>query len=118
MARLTHLTGSEQLAARVAGQYPLSSYDSPYEALSEAFSDGFFNCLSRRQASALSRHVPVWNYQFDYQGAPFYIPWADLRAYHAAEIQYVTGKPWSFFRSEFSETERAMGNSIMNSSPP
>ncbi len=113
LARLTHLTGSEQLAAQVAGQYPLANYDSPYEALSEAFSDGFFNCLSRRQAGALSTHVPVWNYQFDYDGAPFYVPWADLRAYHAAELQYLAGRPWSFFRSEFRQEERALSDSMM-----
>jgi para-nitrobenzyl esterase len=113
MARLTRLTGSEDLAEKVAEQYPLERYDSPFEALSEAFSDGFFNCLSRQQAAALSRHVPVWTYQFDYDRAPFYVPWADLRAYHAAEIQYVMGRPWSFFRSDFRREERAMADSIM-----
>jgi para-nitrobenzyl esterase len=113
MTRLIRLTGDEQLAARVAKQYPLSDYDSPFDALSAAFSDGYFSCLSRRQASALRRHVPVWNYRFDYRDAPFYIPWADLGAYHAAEIQYVTGRPWRLFRSEFRSREHALVNSMM-----
>jgi para-nitrobenzyl esterase len=112
-ARLKRLTGSEELAASVAEHYPLGRYDSPFEALSEAFSDGFFNCISRRQAAALSHHVPVWNYQFDYGEAPFFIPWADLRAYHAAEIQYVMGRPWSFFRGDFKPDERSLSDSMM-----
>ena len=113
-ARLIRLTGSEDVAARVAAQYPLEKYDSPFDALSEAFSDGYFNCLSMRQAKALSAHVPVWNYQFDYDQAAFYVPWADLGAYHAAEIQYVMGKPWSFFRSDFKPQERPLADSMMN----
>ena len=113
-ARLIRLTGSEDVAARVAAQYPLENYDSPFDALSEAFSDGYFNCLSMRQAKALSAHVPVWNYQFDYDQAAFYVPWADLGAYHAAEIQYVMGKPWSFFRSDFKPQERPLADSMMN----
>ena len=113
-ARLNRLTGSGELAARVAEQYPLVHYGSPFEALSAAFSDGFFNCVSRRQAAALSHHVPVWNYQFDYDEAPFFIPWADLHAYHAAEIQYVMGRPWSFFRRDFKPDERNLADSMMD----
>ncbi|NCF18306.1 MAG: carboxylesterase family protein [Haliea sp.] len=113
MDRLTFLTGSEDLAEKVAQKYPLDDYDSPYDAMVEAFSDGFFNCFSRRQSAALSSHVSLWNYQFDYDEAPFYFFWADLRAYHAAEIQYIMGRPWSFFRSDFKAKERPMANSMM-----
>jgi para-nitrobenzyl esterase len=113
MSRLIRLAGSEAAAAKVAAQYPLEHYASPFEALSEAFSDGFFNCPARQQARAIGQHVPLWSYQFDYDGAPFFIPWADLRAYHAAEIQYVTGQPWSFFRSDFQQRERTLAASMM-----
>lgn len=114
MARLRRLTGTDELAQSVAQQYPLQDYDSPFDALSAAFTDGFFNCISRRQARSLSMHVPVYTYQFDYDDASFYIPWADLGAYHAAEIQFVMGKPWSFFRGDFPADERVLADSMMN----
>jgi para-nitrobenzyl esterase len=113
MDRLAYLTGSPELAQQVATQYPLENYDSPYEALTEAFSDGFFNCIARLQSQALSRHVPTWSYQFDYEEAPFLIPWADLKAYHAAELQYIMGRPMSFTRRNFKAKEVPMANSMM-----
>lgn len=114
MDRLEYLTGSHELAQQVARQYPLDNYDSPYHAMSAAFSDGFFNCIARRQGQALSRHVPTWAYQFDYPEAPFFFPWADLRAFHSAELQYVMGRPMSFTRSDFKAKERDMADSIMS----
>lgn len=113
MERLEYLTGSPELAMRVARQYPLENYASPYDALTESFSDGFFNCFARRQAQAISQHVPLWNYQFDFDEAPFFIPWADLRAFHSAEIQYVMGKPMSFTRRNFKAEEQALADSMM-----
>ena len=107
------LSGSPELAAKVARKYPLDRYDSPYEALTESFSDGYFNCITRRQSRALDKHVPVWAYQFDYQGAPIFIPWADLKAFHSAELQYVMGRPMSFTRRDFKDEEQAMASSIM-----
>lgn len=113
MSRLTYLFGSEASAQRIAEQYPLENYASPYYALTEAFSDGFFNCIARRQAQALSRHVPTWSYQFNYQEPPFFIPWADLRAFHSAEIQYIMGRPMSFTRRNFKEKETDLADSMM-----
>ena len=111
--RLQYLTGSPQLAEEVRAQYPLEDYDSPLAALTAAFSDGFFNCPARRQGFALSRHVPVWSYQFDYEQAPFFIPWADLGAFHSAEIQYVFGMPMTFFRGDFAAGEQELAGSMM-----
>lgn len=113
MDRLEYLTGSPALAEEVARRYPLNAYDSPYEALTEAFSDGFFNCIARRQGQALSRHVPTWSYQFDYTEAPFFFPWADLKAYHSAELQYIMGRPMSFVRRDFKAKERDLADSMM-----
>lgn len=113
MDRLEYLTGSPQLAMQVAQQYPLADYDSPFAALSAAFSDGYFNCVARQQARAMSRHVPLWSYQFDYDQAPFFIPWARLQAFHSAEIQYVMGRPMSLTRSEFKAQESNLADSIM-----
>jgi len=111
--RLEYLMGSSQLAEKVIDRYPLDHYASPFEALTESFSDGFFNCPARRQSLALSRHVPTWSYQFDYQNAPFFIPWADLKAFHSAELQYVLGRPMSFTRANFKEQENGLADSIM-----
>jgi para-nitrobenzyl esterase len=114
LPRLEYLTGSPELAQQVARQYPLEAYPSAYDALTEAFSDGFFNCIARRQGLALSRHVPTWSYQFDSRGAPFFIPWADLRAFHSAEIQYVMGRPMSLFRRDFPDSESGLADSMMS----
>jgi para-nitrobenzyl esterase len=114
LPRLEYLTGSQELAQQVALQYPLENYASTYDALTEAFSDGFFNCMARQQAQALAPHVPLWNYQFDYDEPAFYIPWADLRAFHSAEIQYIMGSPMSFTRSNFKAKEQALADSMMN----
>ena len=111
--RLEYLLGSTALAEQVIQQYPLENYASPFDALTEAFSDGFFKCIARRQSRALSRHVPTWSYQFDYQEAPFFIPWADLRAFHSAEIQYIFGRPMSFTRANFKNKERGLADSLM-----
>lgn len=114
MDRLEYLTGSEELAAAVARQYPLENYNSPFDALTASFSDGFFNCMIRSQSQALSRHVPVWAYQFNYAEAPFFIPWADLGAFHAAELQYVMGRPMTLTRRDFKQKEQPMAQSIMD----
>jgi len=111
--RLEYLTGSPELAQKVTAQYPLENYASPFEALTESFSDGFFNCPARWQSQALSRHVPTWSYQFDYQEAPFFIPWADLKAFHSAELQYILGRPMSFTRANFKEKDNGLADSIM-----
>ena len=110
--KLEYLTGSPELADKVARQYPLANYDSPYWALTDSFSDGFFNCAARWQAQAMSLHVPTWTYQFDYEEAPFFIPWADLKAFHAAEIQYILGRPWSFTRRNFKAKESNLADSM------
>ena len=114
LTRLEYLTGSSELAEQVAQQYPLADYESPYAALTASFSDGYFNCMTRQQAQALSNHVPLWSYQFNYREAPFFIPWADLKAFHAAEIQYVFGQPMSFTRQNFKEKETALADSMMS----
>jgi para-nitrobenzyl esterase len=111
--RLEYLLGSPELAEQVAERYPLQNFASPFDALSAAFGDGFFSCLSRRQGIALSRQVPTWSYQFDYHRAPFLIPWADLKAFHSAEIQYVFDKPMRFYGGEFRAEEAGLASSMM-----
>ncbi len=113
LARLQYLVGSAQLAEKVAAQYPLERYDSAFDALTASFSDGFFNCFARHQSQALARHVPTWSYQFDYDGAPFFVPGAELRAYHSAEIQYIFGTPMSLTARRFEPHEQGLADSMM-----
>lgn len=111
--RLAYLVGTPELAEQVAQQYPLENYDTAFEALTEAFSDGFFNCFARNQSHALSRHVPTWSYQFDFDEAPFFIPWANLGAYHSAEIQYIFGNPMTFAGGDFEGEEKNLARNMM-----
>lgn len=111
--RLEYLVGDRHTAELVAAQYPLGNYSDPFEALTEAFSDGFFNCQTRNISLALSRQVPVWAYQFDYREAPFFIPGADLKAFHAAEIQYIFANPMSVTMSEFEGEQGELSRQMM-----
>lgn len=112
LGRLEYLVGDRHTAELVAAQYPLANYADPFEALTEAFSDGFFNCQTRTITKALSRHVPVWAYQFDYREAPFFVPGTDLKAFHSAEIQYIFANPMSVTQSGF-EGEQAELSRVM-----
>lgn len=114
LERLEFLMGSRELAERVAAQYPLENYPEPFDALSAAFSDGFFNCPTRWQLQALSSHVPAWAYQFDYAGAPFLIPWAELGAFHAAEIQFVFKHPMRLIGPGFTADEAKLADRMMS----
>ena len=111
--RLEYLVGSRQGAELVAAQYPLANYASPFEALTEAFSDGFFNCMARTISAALAKHVPLWAYQFNYQDAPFFVPGAQLKAFHSAEVQFVFGNPMSVTQSEFEGEQLELAQSMM-----
>jgi carboxylesterase type B len=75
--------------------------------------DGFFNCPTRLLAQALSAHVPTWSYQFDYDEAPFPIPWADLGAFHGAEIQFVFKRPMRLIGPGFTPDEAKLADRMM-----
>jgi len=79
-------------AARVMEEYPLKAYPTPTDAWAAVFTDSFFSCSIRRTTRVLAPQVPVYAYEFNDPKAPnTMLPNAqfDLRAYHAAEIQYV-----------------------------
>jgi para-nitrobenzyl esterase len=112
--RVAYLVGSDDLAGQVLDRYPLSNYESAFDAFTDAYSDGFFTCLTRWQTAALAAHTPTWSYRFDYADAPFFIPWArDLGAYHAAEIQYVFGRRMSITGRDFAPREADLADSMM-----
>jgi para-nitrobenzyl esterase len=112
--RLAYLVGSPALARRVVERYPLDRYATPFDAFTDAYSDGFFSCPTRWQTRALSRYTPTWSYRFDYADAPFVIPsTVDLGAYHSAEIQYIFGRRTSLFGSDFDPRETDLVDSMM-----
>jgi len=113
LPRLEFLMGSRELAEAVAARYPLEDYPTPFDALTATFSDGFFICQTRWLVQALGAHVPTWFYRFDYDRAPFPIPWADLKAYHGAEIQFVFDHSLRLVGPGFSEQEEQLATSML-----
>jgi len=59
---------------KVLAEYPASMYPSPQLALSAALTDGLSMCGARYVVHLWSRFVHVYQYEFDYQDAPFYFP--------------------------------------------
>jgi para-nitrobenzyl esterase len=78
-------------AERVLAEYPLANYETPLLADNAAFTDAGA-CRSRHVHNLLSRQVPIYAYQFDYQDAPYYFPamegFVPLAA-HTIDIQFL-----------------------------
>ncbi|MER7274961.1 carboxylesterase family protein [Dactylosporangium sp. NPDC000244] len=78
-------------SAQVLAEYPAQAYDVPELALSAVVTDSTFACPTRALNTALNRHVPVYEYEFDDPDAPLFLPVPHtfpLGAYHAVEVQY------------------------------
>jgi para-nitrobenzyl esterase len=79
-------------AAAVLAEYPLSNYASPQLAYSAASSDPSIGCQTRHFVTVWAKWVPVYQYEFNYQNAPFYFPdmpgFAPL-ASHTIDIQFL-----------------------------
>ncbi|WP_369232728.1 carboxylesterase/lipase family protein [Streptomyces sp. R21] len=80
-------------AAQVLAHYPLSSYDSPYLAMSALTTDSTFACHTQRTASSLARQVPTHEYEFDDPRSPTLygaqVPGLDMANAHSAELAYL-----------------------------
>jgi para-nitrobenzyl esterase len=76
---------------KVLAEYPLSNYPSPFLADDAAFTDPGA-CRGLHVSNLLSKTVPVYSYQFDYQDAPYYFPTMpgyDPLAAHTIDIQFL-----------------------------
>ena len=84
-------------AQRVLLQYPYRRYTTPALAFATMFTDGVFSCPALRVNTDLSRHVPVYAYEFnDPQAvttikAPSDLP--GLGSYHSAGLVYAFQTP-------------------------
>jgi len=86
---------SHSIAAIIATQYPLGSYQSPAMAMSTLGTDGIFACPTLLLDQAMSRFTPTYAYEFSDESAPSSYPSPGFAygATHAAELQYLFGMP-------------------------
>jgi len=80
------------LAAAVLAEYPVSDYPSPQLASSAAGTDPLIACQPRHVVHLLAKWVPVYQYEFNYQNAPYYFP--DMPGFvalasHTIDIQFL-----------------------------
>ena len=79
-------------AAAVLAEYPLANYPSPQLASSAAGTDPLIACQPRHVVHLLAKWVPVYQYEFNYPGAPYYFP--DMPGFvplasHTSDIQFL-----------------------------
>jgi para-nitrobenzyl esterase len=78
-------------AGAVLAEYPMANYPSAQVASSAVITD-LIACQSRHVVHVLSKWVPVYQYEFNYQSAPYYFPdmpgFAPLAA-HTIDIQFL-----------------------------
>jgi para-nitrobenzyl esterase len=91
MANIT-ATYPPATAAAVLAEYPVSNYPSPQLAFSAAGTDPQLGCQTRHFVNVFAKWVPVYQYEFNYQNAPYYFPampgFVPL-ASHTIDIQFL-----------------------------
>jgi len=94
----------------ILAAYPASDYDSPAAALAAVLGEAMFNCPARAVARAVSVQGPsAYLYHFVREGDfPLY---ADLGAFHSAELPFVFGTP--VFGVELAAEDEPLSEAIM-----
>lgn len=80
------------LARRVRGEYPTTAFPSPALAWATVITDRMWARGTRTMHDTLSRHVPLYAYEFADRQAPMYLPLPgdfDFGAFHAGDIPYL-----------------------------
>lgn len=98
------LGGNDELAAKVAMEYPLDDYSEPAVAFAAVTTDAIFRCPGKQEIAKLAAFVPAYLYQFEYPDGRSQLelaiqfgvldgelPSYDLAAFHGADIPYVFG---------------------------
>lgn len=102
-------------AASIAAVYPLDAYPSGGVALGAVGTDGFFACPALAVDTAVSRHVPVYAYEFNDENAPQQLvppvsfPYG---AAHSSELQYLFGLPNAPFPATLSATQQQLATAM------
>lgn len=80
-----------QLASLVRSEYPLASYRSPAESYAAAVGDSLFACPGLLANNQISRHMPLYAYEFSDGTSPSYLDPTTfpLLAAHTHEIPYI-----------------------------
>ncbi|GHF43134.1 para-nitrobenzyl esterase [Deinococcus metalli] len=93
----TGLTVGVANTTRTLARYPYRRYDTPALAFATMFTDAVFSCTALRVNQALSKHVPVYAFEFnDPQAATLMKSPSDLPglgSYHSSELSYVFQAP-------------------------
>ncbi|RKS75481.1 para-nitrobenzyl esterase [Motilibacter peucedani] len=80
-------------APAVLQLYPLSSYKTPYDQITQIQTDAGNACNVELNARAMTGQVPTYRYEFDDPTSPtlygFAIPGEDMSNGHSAELQYL-----------------------------
>ena len=80
-------------ADKVLGAYPAGDYGSPALAYAAVVTDRLFACPALGANEAMSRHTPVYAYEFSDRRTPYALAVPkeiqSLGAYHAGEIPYI-----------------------------
>lgn len=88
------MTGSAFAGSTSRSLYPAAQHGGIDLAMSALMTDSGFACPMLTDASRLSRHAPVYVYEFTDTQAPAPAdPYFALGAYHTAELQYLFGAP-------------------------
>jgi para-nitrobenzyl esterase len=97
----------------ILARYPASNFSTPLEAYAIVLTDSGFSCPASAAVRALSKHVPVYQYEFNEPNAgPAAVfipipgfPWIDP---HAVELPYVFGGalPGTIFGEGFTPSDQ------------
>jgi para-nitrobenzyl esterase len=80
-----------EVAPAVLGEYPLTAYGTPSEALGTAETDYYIACSSHKLDQWMSPFVPIFAYQFDDRNVPMYMAPVSFPygAAHTSELQFL-----------------------------
>ncbi|GAB3062155.1 carboxylesterase family protein [Intrasporangium mesophilum] len=105
---------SSDRAAQVVGEYPLSDYASPTQALSVLTGDASFVKGTLQVNSWLTGRVPTYTYEFNDAAAPvrYPPPLNPAVATHGSELTYLFDLPDAVFQTPLTSSQEALADSM------